>query len=329
MFVWPDGAEENSRMEEIQMSENRSQMEACRALAAAAVIALAAVASAAAKADVAIAGRTLYRYTSEPGDYIGNGQSNHYTPGDATISVSGTAQYLTLSVFTATEFWFVNIAAPQGQKLRPGAYYQAERAPFRTGRSPGLDVSGDGRGCNEVWGSFAINQIATDQSGNVTMLDADFTQHCESQSAPKLQGTVLYQARRLSYAFVSDPGDYIGGGVTKDYDNSTSIFTLSGNAAAVQYGVSGERDNWTALIAAPLGQTLQPGSYPVARFADATHAGLDIFGDGRGCNQTTGTLTIDSIGLNGQGGAIRLGATFEQHCEGGAPALHGTIHHRD
>ena len=42
-----------------------------------------------------------------------------------------------------------------------------------------------------------------------------------------------------------------------------------------------------------------------------------------------GSALADSIALNGQGNIARLGATFEQHCEGAAPALHGTIHHRD
>jgi hypothetical protein len=317
-------------MKEIPMIENNSRSKAFVVRSAAAILGSLLLANTASLADGVLAGqRTLYRYSSEPGDYIGQGQQNIYVPGDATITVSGTAQYLTVSVFTATEFWFVTIAAPNGEKLRPGNYDEAERAPFRTGRAPGLDVSGDGRGCNQVWGSFAINQIGTDQSGNVTLLDANFAQQCESPSAPSLHGTVLYQARRLTYAFDSDPGDYIGGGIAKDYDNSTSIFTLTGNASSVQYSVSGLRDTWTALIAAPLGQTLQPGNYSVARFADETHAGLDVFGDGRGCNQTTGTLTINVLVLNGQGNAVGLGATFEQHCEGAAPALHGTINHRD
>jgi hypothetical protein len=283
----------------------------------------------AAFADSIASVRTMYRYASEPGDYIGQGQSNQYTPQDATISLAGSSQYLTFSVSTATEFWFVNLAAPSGERLHAGTYYNAERAPFRTGRSPGIDVSGDGRGCNQVWGTFSINQIATDGAGNVTLLDATFEQHCESETAPALHGVVLYRARPLSFAYDSDPGDYIGQGGSNSYENAASIFTLSGSASSVQYAVSGERDNWMALISAPFGQTLQPGTYATTRFADSTHAGLDFFGDGRGCNQSTGTLTIDSIALNGQGSVTRLGATFEQHCEGAAPALHGTIHHRD
>ena len=42
-----------------------------------------------------------------------------------------------------------------------------------------------------------------------------------------------------------------------------------------------------------------------------------------------GRALADSIALNGQGNIARLGATFEQHREGAAPALHGILHHRD
>jgi hypothetical protein len=272
---------------------------------------------------------TLFAYTSQPGDSIGQGQSNRYTTDNATISIGGTAQYLNFSVYTATEFWYVTLAAPSGETLHPGVYYHAERAPFRTGRAPGVDVSGDGRGCNEVWATFAINQIGTDPSGNVTLLAGTFTQHCESANAPTLKGVVLYQALPLSYAFQSDPGDYIGAGQDRRYANSTSTFTLSGADTYVQYSVSGLRDNWTALIGPPTGQGLQPGTYDTARFADATHARLDVFGDGRGCNQSSGTLTIGSITFDPQGNVESLGATFEQHGENAAPGLHGTIHHYD
>jgi len=213
--------------------------------------------------------------------------------------------------------------------LHPGVYFRAERAPFRTGRAPGVDVSGDGRGCNEIWAALAINQIETDAVGNVTLLDGSFRQQCDSPTAPALRGVVKYQAPPLSYAFQSDPGDYIGGGNDKRYSNSTSTFTLTGDGTSLQYRVSGLRDTWTAIIGPPTGQVLQTGTYDTARFADSTHAALDVFGDGRGCNQSSGTLTISSITFNEQGQAATLSASFEQHCENVVPALHGTIHHLD
>src|SRR5262249_51073817 len=143
--------------------------------------------------------------------------------------------------------------------------------------------------------TFEVNQIASDSSGNVTLLDASFTQQCDSPSVPALTGVVRYQALPLGYAFQSDPGDYIGAGGDQRYTNSTSTFTINGDQTGVIYSVSGLRDTWTAIIRPPNGQTLQVGTYDTARFADLGHAGLDVFGDGRTCNQSSGTLTIGSI----------------------------------
>jgi hypothetical protein len=270
---------------------------------------------------------TLYQYTSQPGDYIGGGGSNSYTPANATFTASASAEEVVVFVSTATEFWGIDLAVPAGEQLHPGTYYYAERASFRTGRSPGVDVFGDGRGCNEVWGSFALNQIQIDASGNVTLLDATFVQQCESDTAPLLQGIMKYQAPPLSYSFVSDPGDYIGQGVTKSYEGATSLFFLSGTDTNLNYAVSGQRDSWNVTIAPPTGQQLRVHSYKTQRFVDKTHAGLDVSGDGRGCNTSVGTLNIDAITFDAAGNVTGLSATFDQQCEGGTPALHGTIHY--
>jgi hypothetical protein len=292
-------------------------------------IALAMVVVASKPADASLADRSMYQYTSESGDYVGGGGAERYTPANATLSVKGTAAFLTVSVRNDTDSWSIDLAAPLGEKLHRGMYYDAERAAFRTGTAPGLDVSGNHRGCNEVWGSFAINQIATNEAGKVIMLDATFTQHCESPTAPTLEGRVMLNAQPLSYDFKSDPGDYIGGGMAKTYLGATSTFSLNGTKEALQYRVSGEGDNWTALIEAPTGRRLRARTYTTARFADANHAGLDVFGNGRGCNESTGTLTITTITLDGRGNINDLAARFEQHCEGAAAALRGTIRYHD
>ena len=131
---------------------------------------------------------TDYRYTSEPGDYIGSGGRGAFTSANSTISISGTNAYLTVNITNGNERWSVDLAAPRGEKLRPGKHYDAERAAFRTGLAPGLDVSGNGRGCNEVWGQFSIRQNSADSTGKVTMLEATFIQHCESARAPRAEG---------------------------------------------------------------------------------------------------------------------------------------------
>jgi hypothetical protein len=263
---------------------------------------------------------------SAPGDYIGQGQTEKYVAPPATITLNGDAGDVTMSVSSGSDNWNVEIAAPRGRVLEPGQYGHAERAPFRTGLAPGLDVSGDGRGCNQVWGSFDIFQIATDESGAVTLLDATFVQHCESAQAPPLSGTVLYASTPLSYSYHSDAGDYIGQGGHRSYYGDTSTFDLTGDTQSVSFSVSGRRDTWTADLSAPTGQVLKRGDYDNAqRFADATHPGLDVYGDGRGCNETTGSFRVLHV-VRSDGSVVGFAARFEQHCEGAAPALSGVIH---
>jgi len=271
---------------------------------------------------------TKYSFTSQSGDYIGQGTSAAYTPSTATISVGGDSGYVRFRVSTADEWWDVDLAAPSGEQLRPGVYRNAERAPFRTGRSPGLDVSGDGRGCNEVYGQFSVHQIETDASGAITVLDATYTQHCESAGTPALTGVLKYRAYPLSYAYTSDPGDYIGQGAAQTHQGATSTFALRPYGDGVQYDVSGKREYWTALLTPPDGTQFEAGhTYQAERSHGAEVAGLDVFGNGRGCNTVTGELTVTRLARGDDGTIKAFAATFVQHCEGGGPALHGTVHY--
>lgn len=287
--------------------------------------ALAAPAAAATGTPVAV---TKYSHSSRPGDYMGQGATASYTPKTATISAGGSAEYVRFRVSTDDTWWDVDLAAPQGEKLHPGVYRNAERAAFRTGRSPGLDVSGDGRGCNEVYGQFSVNQIETDADGTITALDATYTQHCESATAPALTGVVKYRAYPLGYSYTSDAGDYIGQGVSATHTGATSTFSLSGGADGVRYGVSGKREYWSASIAPPVGERFEVGTtYATERFRTAEVGELDLGGNGRGCNSSTGEFTVGKLALNDDGTVKAFAATFVQHCEGGTPALHGTIHY--
>ena len=137
-------------------------------------------------------GITSYRYTSEPGDYIGDGEQNYYTAAVSSISIKGTSADLTVVIERGGETWDMQLAAPKGERLHPGRYYDAERAPFRTGVA-GLDVSGDGRGCNSSTGTLTIDRITFNAAGQVATLNASFVQQCEG-AAPALRGKIRYYA---------------------------------------------------------------------------------------------------------------------------------------
>jgi hypothetical protein len=52
---------------------------------------------------------------------------------------------------------------------------------------------------------------------------------------------------------------------------------------------------------------------------------LSWYGDGRGCNTLTATLVIDDVTYDGTT-MTGIDLHFDQHCEGAAATLHGTVH---
>ena len=122
---------------------------------------------------------------SDAGDWVGQGQSYSFaTPeaGFATHSDGTTVQIL-------VGFWNLKFAAPAGQQLLPGTYTGATRAPFRNAGEPGLEVSSDTRGCNEVNGEFTVLDASYGPFGYLQSFHATFIQHCEGLQ-PALRGEI-------------------------------------------------------------------------------------------------------------------------------------------
>jgi hypothetical protein len=132
-----------------------------------------------------------FSFVSDPGDYIGAGQSRSFTLDTASITVRGQdGGYVGLTLFPFEGgFWFLDLAAPLGTQLVPGAYENASRWPFHSPTQPGLSVSGDGRGCNTLTGRFDVLESKFGPNGYVESFHAMFEQHCEGAAAA-LRGEV-------------------------------------------------------------------------------------------------------------------------------------------
>jgi hypothetical protein len=130
---------------------------------------------------------TFLYMNSQAGDYIGGGTEQLYTSADSSISGSlpQGGDYFSASAIQGpyTHWWYVNIAAPPGQPLAVGSYTGAVRAPFRPPGTPGVDVFGDGRGCNTLTGQFDVDELSYAPTGELLVFDATFEQHCEGGAA--------------------------------------------------------------------------------------------------------------------------------------------------
>jgi hypothetical protein len=127
-----------------------------------------------------------------------------------------------------------------------------------------------------------------------------------------------------TWAMASDPGDYILAGEQYAYDASSGM-QLQGTAARIE----GTVDGWRLSVEPADGDVLAAGRTYAGATRTPLHAGnvpgLELIGNGRGCNTLTGTFTIPELTFDLGGNLESLVLTFEQHCEGNAPAAYGSI----
>jgi Ca2+-binding RTX toxin-like protein len=141
---------------------------------------------------------TVLRLHGEPGAWVFAGDAD-FALSDGTFTVSaqdvtgdGLADTLNLFYldhvgFTGNWYSLDVTTRATGQNLEPGVYPDAQRAAFAAPGHPGLDLSGNGMGSNELAGSFTINEAVFDYSGgtiSVVRFSVDFEQRSENFFPP-------------------------------------------------------------------------------------------------------------------------------------------------
>jgi hypothetical protein len=128
-------------------------------------------------------------FTSDPGDYIGQGRSWSFGPPTNDIHVTATRDQVGFRIGG----WVGEFAAPPGQVLEAGRTYDgARRWPFNDD-APGLSITGEFRGCDEISGTFTVNRVEFAGPGALRTFEVTFEQHCEHM-APALRGTWTFAA---------------------------------------------------------------------------------------------------------------------------------------
>jgi predicted nucleotidyltransferase len=310
---------------------------------------------------------TSVQIISQPGDYIGQGAEETFTTVTAVTEFSQT-----VLKFTAGGFNYQFKAATG--LLVPGIYEEATRYPFNAVDEPGLNISGNGRGCSEMKGRFIVHELELGSGTAINKAAIDFEQHCEGK-APALFGFIRYNATVdvvdqdadgvpdiqdncpttangnqndgdgdkigdmcdpiqgvTLVTLKSDKDDYIGQG-------KTTKFTVKNGGVAMSTLSYINTDTTIAeLTAGPFtfdfsGIGVNPltvGTYNNATrypFNSATEPGLDVSGDGRGCNQLVGSFQIFELVRNNKGIIQHFAADFVQYCSSdiGGPALRGSV----
>lgn len=294
-----------------------------------------------------VSGSFLYM-KSQPGDFVGGGLEQLYMSSDSAIQgwLPQGGDTFRADITQGTHYWRVFLAAPAGVPLAVGSYTGAARSAFRPPGSPGLDVSGDGRGCNTLTGQFTVSQIAYSQFNELMLFDATFEQHCEG-ATPALfgrirveippptpgvslpAGTITVPTSGNFLYLHSEPAEYVGQGSEVLYTSADSkIYSYLPEGGDYFRGsvVQGNNAHWWYVdIAAPPGESLAVGSYiraVRAAFRPAGSPGLDVYGDGRQCSTSNAKFDIDELTF-AFGELVVFQATFQQPC--GTGSLYGRI----
>lgn len=386
-------------------------------------------------------GATFLYFNSEPGDPIGLGHVFTLTPADGTFTTSRAGGGVEVRI-SGPSYWNLHFVPPTGAILNPGIYEGATRWPFQSPLVPGLDVSGNSRGCNTLTGRFTVLEADYGPSGEVVRFAADYEQHCDGHE-PALFGSVrinssvtlgprlsvnsasVYEgdAGSVSLRFVvslsgpatspvavgyatvdgtatagsdyaavsgtasfpvgetvavvtvpafgdvveegdemftfslsgaagapiafahghgtirnddpdrtllyfdSQPGDWVGRGqrfTLTPADGDISTTEIDGGLRVAFSGATW----WSLYFVPPAGTTLAVGVYDGAMrwpFQSPVGTGLDVSGNGRGCNTLGGRFTVLEVEYAPGGELLRFAADYEQRCGGIAPALFGSV----
>ncbi|HUL03950.1 MAG TPA: hypothetical protein VLV16_12050 [Gemmatimonadales bacterium] len=287
---------------------------------------------------------------SDPGDWVGQGQTYRYDRGNSLVTVRGTVVgfggHLDVGV-RGDEEWVGGFQMPDGMmELEPGTYSV-------------LGWEGEGRGCNTTTGWFTIDDV-TYRNGALAAIDLRFEQHCDG-AVPALHGTIHWDAddptpppgpvtpmpaglwqpaagatpTTGNYVYlVSEVGEPVGQGYTVTYTPANATLTFTSAAAHFDILVDGRtpalgHGYFGAMVSVT---ELQRGYYPNVNSYPSTNPtrGGFAWNGPQGsffapCETIRGWFVVDAVSYSG-GTLTAIDVRFEQRCNGTTPALHGAIH---
>lgn len=142
---------------------------------------------------------TFLALQSEPGDFVGQGQTLHLDVTDGAFTAWRNDYYDGVSIDvqdydpTGGSLASLDFSAPFGAELAVGAFENATRLPFQPFSAPGLSVVVSSNGCNTLTGRFEVLEAVFGPGGEVVRFAANFEQHCEG-AEPALFGQLRFDS---------------------------------------------------------------------------------------------------------------------------------------
>jgi hypothetical protein len=118
-------------------------------------------------------------FTSEPGDYVGDGKTVRITPELATFTAAvgcGDGE-IQVTVEGPGNFWRLHLSAPRGARLA-GTFNDARYWPIAAPTFAAIAFVGNARACGGQAGSFTVFESIVAPDGGVERFHATFEQRC-------------------------------------------------------------------------------------------------------------------------------------------------------
>src|SRR5580765_1717153 len=145
----------------------------------------------------ALAGQNILFYSSQPGDFIGQGLEVTITGAQANFSASSSRPskaHVELRTIDTFQLYAIDLGSANSVRLVPGSYEDAQIAGlFQNPDHPGLAFTAENRSCTTVTGRFDLLEAVYDGFGGVISLAVNFEQHCNG-AAPALFGKIRFNS---------------------------------------------------------------------------------------------------------------------------------------
>lgn len=296
---------------------------------------------------------------SDPGDFVGKGITELYTPLNTFIVTEN------IGMVPAGNRFDIGITGDHGwtgyfqtmstlPDLQVGYYGNALRFPMGNPARGSLSVNGEGTGCNELSGWFVIDSL-TYTGSRLDAIQLRFEQHCE-HAGPALRGFIRWERSDTrdplppvnpppsglwdappgvtpatgNYVYLeSEAGDFVGEGKTYLYAPPGAAISAITQAQerAVRIDVAGGGAQWSAVFVPMLPfDLLQPGYYGDLNRGNPARGSFAWGGNGRGCGGAYGWFVVDAVSFDGANVVTAVDLRFEQRCYPTAPAMRGKVH---
>ena len=268
---------------------------------------------------VAVAPRTLLRWESQAGNYIGQGRSevlslvnSRWT---ATSYQSGNMVELKVDSVgpLASSYWTLRFQAPTGEVLQAGRQYLGAD-DFAGPGVPAFVIFGNGRFCGG--GEFTVRELSLGPQNAVNRFAVDFVLNCGSASGPLLTGSLQYNALIdvAATTLAVEPTSLRFASI----HNGASV-TLQPVPQSVRLTLSRANVGWTAAASHSWIQ-VSPSS---GTGSAVLTVGLNLLGGHPGTGSAAGAVTITLT--DGSGASKTINLTVALHVTGSTIPPFGTV----